>query len=190
MKRDSMTFYRDFFDAIEVIPESSQLSAYKTIMRYALDGVEPDKGGTDYAVFLLVKKKIDINNRRYQNSMKGVACKKERRQKDAQHKAPQEPQDKPKAVQKCFRPPSIDEVRAYIAEKGYKVDAERFMDFYDAKGWMIGKNKMKDWKAAVRNWARGQKGQSGRTGQGPNKFHNFKQRDIDYDEIVKQITGF
>lgn len=187
MKRDSMTFYRDFFDAIEVIPESSQLSAYKTIMRYALDGVEPDKGGTDYAVFLLAKKKIDINNRRYQNSMKGVACRKERRQRGNPPKAPQEPQDKPKTVQKCFRPPSIDEVRAYIAEKGYKVDAERFMDFYNAKGWMIGKNKMKDWRAAVRSWARGQ---SGRTGQGPNKFHNFQQRDTDYDEIVKQITGF
>ena len=34
------------------------------------------------------------------------------------------------------------------------MDAERFLDFYAAKGWMIGKNRMKDWRAAVRNWER------------------------------------
>lgn len=42
----------------------------------------------------------------------------------------------------------------YCQEKGYAMDAERFVDFYSSKGWMVGKNKMKDWKAAVRNWAR------------------------------------
>lgn len=42
----------------------------------------------------------------------------------------------------------------YISEKGYTVDAQRFIDFYEAKGWMIGKNKMKDWRAAVRTWMR------------------------------------
>lgn len=51
-------------------------------------------------------------------------------------------------------PPSIEEVHKYISEKGYDVDAERWYDFYAAKGWMIGKNKMKDWKAAVRTWAK------------------------------------
>ena len=37
-------------------------------------------------------------------------------------------------------------------EHGYNVDAERFVDFYRSKGWLVGKNKMKDWKAAVRSW--------------------------------------
>lgn len=58
----------------------------------------------------------------------------------------------PKA--KNFIPPAVEEVRAYIAEKAYSVDADRFVDFYTAKGWMIGSNKMKDWKAAVRTWER------------------------------------
>ena len=39
-------------------------------------------------------------------------------------------------------------------ERGNDVDPERFVDFYEAKGWMVGKNKMKDWRAAVRNWER------------------------------------
>lgn len=53
-----------------------------------------------------------------------------------------------------FAPPTIDDVNAYCNEKGVAVDPERFIDFYESKGWMIGKNKMKDWKAAVRNWSR------------------------------------
>lgn len=53
-----------------------------------------------------------------------------------------------------FTPPTIDEVRAYIREKGYQVDAEAFVDFYTSKGWKVGRDPMKDWKAAVRTWAR------------------------------------
>lgn len=56
-----------------------------------------------------------------------------------------------------FSPPTIEEIRAYILEKGYSFDAERFFDFYESKGWFVGKNKMKDWKAAIRNWAKGEK---------------------------------
>ena len=55
---------------------------------------------------------------------------------------------------KKFIPPEVHEVRAYCMERGNDVDPERFIDFYEAKGWMVGKNKMKDWRAAVRNWER------------------------------------
>lgn len=49
-------------------------------------------------------------------------------------------------------PPKIEMVQAYISEHGYNVDAQSFMDFYDSKGWFVGRNKMKDWQAAVRTW--------------------------------------
>lgn len=58
------------------------------------------------------------------------------------------------AKRTAFAPPSLQQVQAYISEKGYAVDAEHFIDFYESKGWMIGKNKMKDWQAAVRTWSR------------------------------------
>ena len=51
-----------------------------------------------------------------------------------------------------FVPPTVEEVKAYCDERNNKVDPDRFVDFYSSKGWMIGKNKMKDWKAAVRTW--------------------------------------
>ena len=53
-----------------------------------------------------------------------------------------------------FVPPTPDEVAEYCTSRNNGVDAQRFVDFYAAKGWMVGKNKMRDWKAAVRTWER------------------------------------
>ena len=53
-----------------------------------------------------------------------------------------------------FIPPTVEDVEAYCFERQNSVDAGQFVDFYSAKGWMLGKNKMKDWKAAVRTWER------------------------------------
>ena len=51
-----------------------------------------------------------------------------------------------------FTKPTLQEVRAYCIERGNDVDPERFINHYEANGWMVGRNKMKDWRAAVRNW--------------------------------------
>lgn len=52
-----------------------------------------------------------------------------------------------------FRPPSPEEVEAYATERGTPIDAGRFCDFYASKGWKVGSQPMRDWRAAVRNWA-------------------------------------
>ena len=52
---------------------------------------------------------------------------------------------------KRFVPPTIEEVQSYCKENNYQVDAQRFIDYYTSNGWMVGKNKMKDWKAAIRS---------------------------------------
>ena len=59
-----------------------------------------------------------------------------------------------RAREKRFVPPTLDEVRTYCREKGYAVDPEQWMDHYTANGWMVGKNRMRDWQAAVRTWGR------------------------------------
>lgn len=51
-----------------------------------------------------------------------------------------------------FIPPSLDEVKWYCIQRNNNVDAERFIDYYTSNGWKVGKNSMKDWKAAVRTW--------------------------------------
>jgi predicted phage replisome organizer len=62
--------------------------------------------------------------------------------------------DKEKKPPKRFTAPALEEVKAYCAERKNNVDAERFIDYYTANGWKVGKNPMKDWKAAVRSWER------------------------------------
>ena len=52
--------------------------------------------------------------------------------------------------------PTLEEVKAYCKERGNKVDPERWFDYYTSNGWKVGKNPMKDWKAAVRTWERGE----------------------------------
>lgn len=56
-----------------------------------------------------------------------------------------------------FKKPTIDEIDTYCRESENYIDVGRFYDFYESKGWKVGKSPMKDWRAAVRNWARSQK---------------------------------
>ena len=81
--------------------------------------------------------------------------------------------DADKPPRKRFEPPSVEEVDAYIKEQNYHVDAQRFFDYYTSNGWMVGKNHMKDWKAAVRTWER-KDGEDGKPISGDGKTHSGK----------------
>ena len=56
-----------------------------------------------------------------------------------------------------FQKPSIDEIRQYCISRNNSVDPEQFFNFYESKGWTIGKSPMKDWRAAVRTWEKREK---------------------------------
>jgi len=55
---------------------------------------------------------------------------------------------------KDFIKPTLSEIQDYCNDKQLKIDAEYFIDYYESNGWMVGSNKMKDWKATVRTWHR------------------------------------
>lgn len=61
---------------------------------------------------------------------------------------------------KHFAPPKLEEIREYCQERQNSVSPERFFSFYESKGWMVGKNKMKNWKAAIATWEGGAKSPS------------------------------
>ena len=79
---------------------------------------------------------------------------------------------------KRFVPPTVEEVRAYCQERKNNVDPERFVDFYSSKGWMIGKNKMKDFKAAVRTWEKKEEPKKSKNG--------FEGRSYDFKELERE----
>lgn len=68
---------------------------------------------------------------------------------------------------KKFTPPTLEEVHAYCTERGNGIDPQAFIDHYTAKGWLVGKTPMKDWRAAVRTWeTRRREAQSASTNSG------------------------
>ena len=69
-----------------------------------------------------------------------------------------------------FIPPTVEEVEDYINEKGYNIDAHKFVDYYTANGWRVGKSPMKDWRAAVRNWSRNNYQSDKKQGSAPMDF--------------------
>lgn len=73
-----------------------------------------------------------------------------------------------------FSPPSVDDVRSYCKERGNNVDPDGFVDFYSSKGWKIGKDTMKDWKAEVRTWERREP--NGGNGKNPGNGENAPTR--------------
>jgi hypothetical protein len=81
-----------------------------------------------------------------------------------------------------FTPPTPAEVQAYLDEIGnHTINRDAFIDYYESRGWMIGKNKMRCWKAAVRTWAR-------RDSEKPSKLDTVEARQNRVEEL-KKITG-
>ena len=83
---------------------------------------------------------------------------------------------------KNFIVPTIIEIEDYCRLRSNEINAEQFYDFYQSKGWMVGKTKMKDWKAAIRNWERNRK----KTDKGMSKIHSHLQKNINVKQKLKQ----
>lgn len=85
-----------------------------------------------------------------------------------------------------FVPPTVLEVADYCVERKNSVDAEAFVNFYTANGWVQGKGKpIKDWKAAVRTWEKNSKGKP----PPKNKFNQFQQNSYDFDSLEKELLS-
>ena len=96
---------------------------------------------------------------------------------------------KEKTTRFSFHPPTLSEIQDYCRERNNSVDPERFYNFYQSKGWMVGKNKMKDWKAAVRTWERSEN-KPNRNAYGTHKQGTTKeQRDEEFARHIAEKLG-
>ena len=193
MTRQSFSFYRSFRDAARHLEDADRLALYDALADYALDGIDPEDGGIVAALFELLRPVLDSQARRSEAGAKGAQYgSKGGRPSNNPYETPTKPlqnpyetptkplnKDKDKEIDKDkdkegegdikdararFTPPTVPEVTAYSQEIGAGIDAERFVDFYTANGWKVGRNPMKDWRAAFRNWAKKEKDERARSG--------------------------
>lgn len=216
--RESIVFYRSFYEAIKELSAEEFRNAVMAIMEYGLNDSEIDTSGVAKAILIMAKPQIDKNNKRYENGLRGGTKPKQNQNetklepnsnqsgtKAEPKRTNPEPNDNvndndnvnvndiKESVEKKprFYPPTLEELKKYIADNKYNVDPERFIDYYTANGWTVSKNRMKDWKAAVRNWDRSQKS-GGRMRQeltAKTKFSNFEQRSYDYAALESALGG-
>lgn len=94
-----------------------------------------------------------------------------------------------------FKKPTLEEVKKYCEERDNGIDAQYFIDFYDAKNWMIGKNKVKDWKACIRTWEKNNKVKHKEENvpewfnQDLSKKETTIDDDITFDELLKDLES-
>jgi tRNA splicing endonuclease len=90
--------------------------------------------------------------------------------------------EKNKRVRTIFQKPTIEELKNYIAEKKYSVNAQKFYHHYESNGWMVGKNKMKKWKSAVVKWENSDSNKSNK----PN--NNYGYQDLKPEDFTSQLN--
>ena len=202
--RESFTFYKSFAEGLKPLDDATYRRLSDALINYALYDETPDLEGLELTVFQSWKANIDASNRRKDNGKNGGRPKTENNRTITENNRtkPKITEGKPNKKEKenkketitekdsigRFTPPTPTEVQAYVAEKGYTIDAFKFCDFYESKGWFVGKNKMKDWKAAVRNWARSQRLESTANGsRSTNRFNNFEPTGTDWDAVADRI---
>lgn len=94
------------------------------------------------------------------------------------------------AALRRFTPPTVDEVRAYCTERGNGVDPERFVDFYASKGWRVGNQPMRDWKAAVRTWEKSERHADSKKAQVPAQAYEQRSyANAQEDAIERMMQG-
>lgn len=177
MDRKQFTFYESFASALARIKsKAARCDAYDAICNFALYGIEPDLDSIPDAAaiaFDLIRPTLEASKRKAENGKRGgkteanekqtVSKTEANRKQTVSEKENEKENEKEGEIEnECyiartrtrFVPPTLDEVIAYCQERGNSVDAERFVSFYESNGWKVGKNPMKDWKAAVRTWER------------------------------------
>lgn len=141
-----------------------------------------------------------VNNESEKENKKNLSILKNKEENgDESEPSGEPPAEPPKPKTTRFIKPTIEQVAEYIQEKGYEFTADAFYDFYESKGWMIGKNHMKDWKAACRTWNRTRKetqivtiNPNNQHGQiitdGDKRRIDKARRDAEFDELMYELA--
>ena len=177
METQTFTFHAKFGDAMKGLPRVAADEFAAALVRFGCFGEEPDfENPYLAALFNMAREDIGYSIKKRSNGAKGGRPRNHAAEEVSETEKPEseevfeEVSENEKAKQTdstnstnntnkrkgCARMarPTLAEVREYIAEKGYRVDAEAFMAYYDSVGWRIGNKPMKSWRSALTTWER------------------------------------
>ncbi|MBQ5900223.1 MAG: hypothetical protein IIW86_00020 [Clostridia bacterium] len=176
-------FFENFKSIADKLPDDMRLEFYDALLAYVFDGVEPDDAVVA-ALITAIKPSLDKEDKRgglrdgagapkgNQNATKTIKNNQKQSKNILDNQNNQsfletETGNRKEEIKenntltgitkeknKIFQKPTIEEVQSYCQERNNGVDAQKFFDYYTANGWKVGKNSMKDWRAAVRTWER------------------------------------
>lgn len=167
MPRTQFTFYESWYKAVSQLrKKSDQAETMDAICKYALYAEEPDISGPPAAIFESIRPALNTARKKSENGKRGGSKRKAKESKPEEEESKGETRNSTStrnsnrticyspetSSSRKFAPPSVEEVAAYVREKGYHIDPETFVAFYQSKGWKVGSQPMKDWKAAVITW--------------------------------------
>jgi hypothetical protein len=175
--RESFIFYKSFYEAIKNIKDKDKIQIYEAICRYSLYEEEIELTGIRKTLFTLIKPQLKANNKRFEDGKKGGRPKKittgyenkittgyeNKKTTGYSEKKPNNNvndnvndnvnvNDNDNVKRKKFVKPTLEEIKNYCTERNNKINPNKFYDFYESKGWKIGKEPMKDWQACIRTW--------------------------------------
>lgn len=187
----SMVFYESWYRAMKRREPELFKEVMMAILEYGLYGQMPENLSQDAEdIFILAEPNLTANIQRRENGKKGGRPSKNHRLSDVktigyENQKPNvnvnvNENENEKKKGRSFVKPSVQEVSDYCRERNNNVDARAFVDFYESKGWLIGKEKMKDWKAAVRTWERRQSG---------TKFNDIHNNAYDFDDLESKLMA-
>ena len=170
-----MNIFESYIDAGQELGQAEKAEYYVALIEYLAYGKEPTfKRQGSKAVFVAIKPSLDIGKKRSESGKKGMASryqngdllpnKTANKEGNKTEKCPLTKGNSkgnkeytPNGVSKkapAFTAPSAEEVEAYCEGRGTPIDSRRFCDYYAAQGWRLSNgNRMRDWRAAARNWA-------------------------------------
>lgn len=171
MAKEFLPLFLDFNETTQDLSDGQCGHLVRALVDYA-NGKEPEiKDGMELMAFRFLKGTIDRNARlsavRAEAGSKGGFAKAEKQKSANDGKSWQTVANDSKRINndndsnnktnndskaRRFTPPTLQEVTDYCQERGNSVNPERFIDFYSSKGWKVGNQPMKDWKACVRTW--------------------------------------
>lgn len=173
MALESFNAYHSYLDTMEALNDAECGRLFRALLEYSATGAAPELRGNERFVFPGMRSQIDRDIEKYKAKCARNRENGEKGGGQSPPNAPERPRTPPKDKDKdkdkekdkdiSFPPdgvkdsarahrPTVEEVAAYCRERGNSVDAERFVDFYASKGWKVGNQPMKDWKACVRTW--------------------------------------